>query len=172
MKKTFYLALIFALTLTACNSSDPSDTETVTTDTVTETEVVVDSADVARSVTNIPSLWKVETQTDNKSEKLKKPDDDAVASMAPQALVDALNQSYPDIHLDLKSISHDTMYISIPESNRLTQQMGSTGAYNYLATAVYNLTELNKIKYVHFQFTEGDHAAPGTYSRSDFKNLR
>ena len=172
MKKLFYPLMICTLLVAACNSSDQSDTEPVETDTITETETVVDSADIARSVTNIPSLWKVEVQTDNTREKLKKPDNDSVSAMAPQALIDALNQSYPEIHLDLKKISHDTMYIAIPESERLTQQLGSTGAYNYMAIAVYNLTELNNVRFVNFQFKEGDHAAPGTYNRNDFKNLR
>ena len=172
MNKIFYTAFVILLFFVSCNSSDQGDTEIVETDTVTETETVADTADISRVVTNIPSLWKVELQENNTTEKLKKPENDAVASMAPQALIDALNQSYPEIHMDMQKISHDTLYVNIPESERLTQQIGSTGAYNYLATAVYNLTELNNVKFVHFQFKDGDHASPGTYSRDDFKNLR
>lgn len=172
MKKNFYAPLLFLIVIAACNSSDQSETETIQTDTVTETETYIDSADITPGVTNIPSLWKVELQKNNTTEKLEKPDNDAVASMAPQALIDALNESYPEIHLDLKKISHDTVYVAIPESERLTQQIGSTGAYNYMATAVYNLTELKNVKFVNFQFKEGDHASPGTYNRADFKRLR
>lgn len=171
MKKLLYTALVFTIILSACNSSDQSDSEPIETDTVTETETVVDSGDLARSVTNVPSLWKVEQQNNN-AEKLKKPDNDSVSLLTPQTLIQALNATYPDIQLVLNRISHDTIYIGIPKSQGLTEQLGSTGAYNYMATAVYNLTELNKVKFVNFQFQVGDHAEPGTYSRDDFKRLR
>lgn len=171
MKKLFYSVFVITIFLSACNSSDQSDSEPTEIDTVTETETVIDSVDLARSVTNIPSLWKIEQQTNN-MEKLRKPDNDSVSTMTPQSLIQALNTTYPDIQLVLKRISHDTIYIGIPESKRLTEQLGSTGAYNYMATAVYNLTELKKVKFVTFQFKEGDHAEPGTYSRDDFKQLR
>lgn len=171
MKKFFYPALVLTIFLSACNSSDQSDSEPVETDTITETETVVDSADLARSITNIPSLWKVE-QSNNNSEKLKKPDNDSVSALTPQSLIQALNLTYPDIQLVLNTISHDTIYISIPESSKLTEELGSTGAYNYMATTVYNLTELRKVKFVNFKFKVGDHAEPGTYTRDDFKQLR
>ncbi len=171
MKKLYFLFFIIIISFPSCNSSNQSDSEPVETDTVTETETVVDSADLARSVTNIPSLWKVE-QGNNNREKLKKPDNDSVATLTPQSLIQALNLTYPDIQLVLSRVSHDTIYIGIPRSKRLTEELGSTGAYNYMATAVFNLTELSKVKFVNFQFQAGDHAEPGTYTRDDFRQLR
>jgi len=38
-----------------------------------------------------------------------------------------------------------------------------------MATATYTLTEAKGINYVDFDFEEGDHAVPGTYSRESFK---
>jgi hypothetical protein len=37
-----------------------------------------------------------------------------------------------------------------------------------MAIATYTLTEMAGIKYVHYDFEEGDHAEPGTYSRANF----
>lgn len=171
MKFYFYLSCFCLLILGSCTGSDSPDNEQITVDTISETTVEVDSADMSRTIVNVPSLWKVEVQ-ENQTEKLKKPVDNVTKTMAPQQLVDALNESYPEIHLDLKKISHDTAYILVPKSTYLTQQMGSTGAYNYMATAVYNLTELDHVRYVNFNFEQGDHAEPGTYNREDFKRLR
>lgn len=171
MKFWFYSLCVFTLVISGCKcGTNTADNGPMESDTVTETEIVTDSSDFGPEVTNIPSLWKVELQ-DDQTEKLKKPEQESNI-MAPQEMVNAMNASYPEIHLDLKKISHDTAFIAIPESQYLSQQIGSTGAYNYMATAVYNLTELKNIKYVHFDFKEGDHAAPGTYNRDDFKRLR
>jgi hypothetical protein len=48
--------------------------------------------------------------------------------------------------------------------------MGSTGPTMFLSSAVYNLTEIPGIRYVNFDFEEGDHASPGTFSRESFKD--
>ena len=47
--------------------------------------------------------------------------------------------------------------------------MGKTGADAFLAKATYTLTEHKRIAFVYFIFEEGDHAAPGKYSRENFK---
>ena len=83
-----------------------------------------------------------------------------------------INQNFPDIHLDLVKVSHDTIYVKIPDSKRLTEEIGNTGADNYLASATFTLTELKNIKYVNIDLKAGDHAEPGVYSRADFKELR
>jgi hypothetical protein len=169
----FYHLLIFLsiIFMVGCTGSDSSNNEPVATDTINEVDSINDSAETGQSITNIPSLWDVEVQPDH-SEKLRQPRNNNLASMAPQALINALNESYPGIQLNLNKISKDTIYISIPESKYLSDQIGSTGAYNYLATAVYNLTELNNIKYINLSFKGGEHASPGVYSRDDFKKLR
>ncbi len=81
-----------------------------------------------------------------------------------------LNSLYPEVKMEVKKLSNDTLFLKTDNGKYLTQRMGSTGAFNYLKEVTYNLTEVNKIHYVNFEFKEGDHAQPGTYSRSDFVN--
>jgi hypothetical protein len=73
---------------------------------------------------------------------------------------------YPFVRLI--KVNGDTAYIFIDNSNYLTQQMGTTGADEYLATLTFSLTELSRINYLNLDFIEGDHAVPGTYQRTDF----
>lgn len=171
MKFFVYVLAFSLLIITGCTGSDSSDSDTVKVDTITSTTIEIDSSDIGTTISNVPPLWRVEVQSDQ-TEKLKQPETNASASLAPQEIVSALNESYPDIHLDFKKLSNDTAFISIPESSYLTNQIGNTGAYNYLATAVFNITEAKGVKYVNFDFKVGDHATPGTYKRDDFKKLR
>ena len=79
-----------------------------------------------------------------------------------------LNTTWPDINLVHQRTSNDTIFIYIPASQYLTQQMGSTGPVQFFVTATYSLTELDGIRYVSYQFQPGDHAEPGVYSRESF----
>ncbi len=85
-------------------------------------------------------------------------------------LIKEINASWEGIKLEFRKISHDTIYVAIPESSVLTQQMGSSGAYSYVSSTTFILTELQHIKFVNYNFVEGDHLAPGTMKRADFKN--
>ena len=84
-------------------------------------------------------------------------------------LISEINSSWDGIKLEFRKISHDTIYVAIPESNVLTNQMGSTGADSYMSSTTFILTELKHVKYVNYDFVEGDHMQPGTMKRSDFK---
>ena len=90
-------------------------------------------------------------------------------SLEPRAVVSFLNRNNPDIVLSYVKTSGDTVYTRIPDAMYLTQQMGSTGPMIYLATVVYNLTEIPGIHFVNVDFEEGDHAQPGTFNRESFK---
>jgi hypothetical protein len=79
---------------------------------------------------------------------------------------------YPEIPLTLNKISHDSIFIKINNSKYLSQQMGSSGPEAYFAEVTYNLTEIPGINFVDFNFKEGDHAAPATYSRTDFVQVK
>ena len=82
-----------------------------------------------------------------------------------------LNLNYPGIRMtDLVYMKpkDSGIFVMIPDAQKLVSGMGSAGAADYMATAVYTLTELPGVKYVHFDFIEGDHARPGRYSRQDF----
>ena len=93
-----------------------------------------------------------------------------VDTLSIQSILEFINKTHPRILLGVVKTSNDTIYLKIADATVLTQQMGTTGAMEYLAAAVYNLTELLGIKYVTFDFEEGDHAAPGTYTRESFKD--
>jgi hypothetical protein len=89
-------------------------------------------------------------------------------SLTAPIIVAMLNSQYPEITLVLTKISNDTLFIKILRSDYLTQQIGTSGSEAFLAEATYNLTELKDINFVDFKFKEGDHAQPGTFSRTDF----
>ena len=168
--------LLFAIILFSigCNSST-NETES-TEDSVGQE--VIDSSEEAGteepvlSVTNKPSLWTVEYEDNTKSDKLRKPEDIKISTLSVTDLINTLNENYPSVQLKFDKISNDTIFVKIPDSEKLTQQLGSTGSYNYMAATVFNLTELNHIKYVKFDFQGGDHASPGVFTREDFKLLR
>ena len=102
--------------------------------------------------------------------EFKKSEATAIDTLSPASIIDFINGKDTNIHIDLSKVSNDTVYLKIPNAMHLTQQMGSTGAELYMAGVVYNLTELNGIHFVNFDFLEGDHAGPGTYNRDSFKD--
>lgn len=91
-------------------------------------------------------------------------------TLSPEGVLRFLNNNSPHVQLEIIKTSGDTLFLKIPESTYLTQQMGSTGPGIYFAEAVYNLTEIPGIHFVNFDFEEGDHAQPGTFNRDSFKN--
>jgi hypothetical protein len=101
--------------------------------------------------------------------ELRKRESAGPDSLAPEAVVRFVNASFPNIVLQLVKTSHDTLFLKIPDAHYLTQQMGSTGPELYFAEAVYNFTEIPGIRFVNFDFEEGDHAQPDTFSRDSFK---
>jgi len=71
----------------------------------------------------------------------------------------------------LKFIEHkgDVVTVEVINARYLTQRMGSTGAEAFMATATFTLTEHEAADAVNFIFKQGDHAAPGIYSRDLFQ---
>lgn len=153
----------------ACNSNNDAKVETEQQEIV-DTLSATASGDTTKTIVNHSMIWSVQPQSGNK-EKLMAPEN-KIDTLSSSRLVDLLNENYPDIHLDFIKISHDTVYVKIPDSKRLTQELGDTGADNYLAATTYTLTESKNIKFVNIAMKAGDHAEPGVYSRDDFKGLR
>lgn len=172
MYKIKLISTLIALVIfSSCSSNEDKETgvvEETTTDTVLSTSLAADST---LTVVNRSLIWTVDEAKPGE-EKLKKPEAATLETFSSAQLIEALNNNYPEIHLDLVKISHDTMYVDIPDSKRLSTGIGDTGAENYMASATYTLTELKNVKFVNFKFPPGDHAEPGTYSRDDFKRLR
>ena len=93
-------------------------------------------------------------------------------SLTADYMLSRLNSIYPEVQLELIKTSNDSIFVKIRKSTYLTQQMGSSGAEAYLAEVTYNLSELKDIRFVDIKFKEGDHASPGTYSRTDFVHIK
>lgn len=170
MKILLYPSCLLLLLFASCHSSDSNPGKEVAVDTVIDHKI--DTLDFSKTLINHPALWSVELDARDKKERMVSPDSNFLSKFSAVQLVNILNETYPDIQLQLDKSSHDTLYISIPNSNYLTQQAGSTGAYNYLATAVFNLSEVPGIRFIHFSFKGGEHASPGTYQKRDFDRLR
>lgn len=127
-------------------------------------------ADSSLRIINRSIIWTI--KNDSGKEKLTPPNDIKLDTLSSQHLIQLINENFSGIHLDLIKVSHDTMYVKIPDSKKLTQGLGDSGAENYLASATYTLTELKNIKFVNIAMEPGDHAEPGVYCRNDFKRLK
>lgn len=103
-------------------------------------------------------------------EIIKNPDAD-MTNLGPNDIIDAINYKYPQIKLEWIKQEGNKVFIKIADASYLTSSSGTEGANAYMAEVTFSLTELQGINEVNFNFTDGDHARPGTYTRKDFKNL-
>ncbi len=170
MTGKIFVSIFVAAVLLSCHSQDntKSDSpEVVTEDTVYDSPTA--GNDSTLYIKNQSLLWHVD---DTKGFKLIKPKTEGINEMPAINVIQLLNNNFDSIQIDYVKTSHDTIYVHIPHSEMLTERMGSTGAESFLASATYSLTELKDIRYVNFDFVEGDHASPGVYSRDNFKNFQ
>ena len=150
MKFKLIYPLLFIF-LIACNNSTDAPA------------IVDDSTTVAKE----SFTWQITTNDTNGKMMFKK-------MLTPRNSIDAATvlepvmAMYPEIKPEYIGVSNDTAYLKIADANFLTRQMGSNGALEYLATLVYNITEIPHVSYVNLSFEPGDHAQPGVFSRADF----
>ncbi len=147
--KKFLLFCFAVIILFACNNSS-------TTDTISE----IDSS-------NLRYSWEA---VDTGTIVMNKVEGRGPDTLSAAGVITFQNTVYPNVQLEFAKTSGDTIFVKIPFSTFLTQQMGSSGASTYVASAVYNLTEIPGVRFVNFDFERGDHASPGTYSRNSFNN--
>lgn len=171
MRHALQIFLAIAITVIfSCNSGNNEKNkpaQVVTTDTVYDYSDSFDT-DSLLHVKNETLLWHAD---DSNGLKMRKPIQSGIDTMSVQTIVQLINNNYDSIALEFVKISHDTIYVRIPNSKMLTERIGSTGAEMFMASATYSLTELKGIHYVNFDFIEGEHAAPGVYDRSYFNNV-
>lgn len=157
MKRVFPLLLILSV-LVSCmrdNKSEDNQEELDTSASIQQTE----------SLPSHTPLWTYQIDTDSLIQSTTL---DSTETDIPH-LLSILNAQFQDqVRLDIDHQSLDTVYIHIDSAQHFTQQMGTAGAHAILEVSTYTLTENSTVKYVHFSFQEGDHASPGTYSRSYF----
>jgi len=82
-------------------------------------------------------------------------------------LIELLNR-YKQIEIEFLRLAGDTIFVNVKNDEVLTEQLGTCGADEYLGIVVLTLTEIKGIGKVNFDFEEGSHASPGTYSRQSF----
>lgn len=112
-----------------------------------------------------PMIWTYDAEKDTMLYNQKP------SALTTEQTIESINERYKGVvNLDFVRASKDTVFVRIYDANNLTQRMGSTGAFGYLAEATFSLTELPGINLVHFEFEEGDHASPGLYKRDSFQN--
>jgi len=114
------------------------------------------------------AIWGIIIDTLTGDEELKqlKPVEKEV--LTGEMMEKIVNKTWPRVQIKYLGISNDTAYISIPDSEILTQQMGSEGAESFMISTVYSFTEIKGVKYVSFDFEFGDHANPGVYNRNSW----
>lgn len=168
VKQLLNLITLFVFISCSSNSTKEQEVSDVEIeDTVFESSNNTGS-DTASVIKNAPA-WTADFEESTNTYKIHRALNARLDTLSAQDLVSMVNRD--SIHVAFIRTSHDTIYVSVPNSEYLTQRIGSTGAENFMATTTFTLTEMKGIKYVNYKFTEGDHASPGVYSRDDFKNL-
>lgn len=157
------LWLIAIILFVACNNDASKDDNPLGDTTFTEEEIALPPA---------PLPWISDFDTVKNEFYLKQQRAIEPGSLTAEALINDLNAAWENVKLQFLKISNDTIYVAIPDSEFLGQQMGSAGAQAYMASTTYNLTELKGVNYVNYSMKTGDHASPGTYSRKSFENYR
>lgn len=107
----------------------------------------------------------LEAKVIEKIHELNGSDKDPESFAAPE---DEPPHLYPP-KLKLVKISGDTVYLTVINDWTLTQSMGTTGAEDYIVKSGTSLLEIDGINYVDFSFDMGDHAYPGTFSKSGYQ---
>lgn len=109
------------------------------------------------------------TAEDRSRKKIFAPTDSVTV---PQALINGINKTYAEVKLSFDHISNDTLYVSIPKAEWLTDRAGSAGAEQYLTFAALNLLETKGINHVDFLFASGAHARAATWTDLDFTDWK
>lgn len=171
MKKLFlsFIILCFISILYSCSRSSNTDAAEEERDTTYYTSNPNGEMEVNKEATQ--SIWTTEYDTIKNDFVLVKNGGVNRDTISIENIIQELNSATPEVKLQFLKKSKDTVFIAIPESTALTQQMGSSGAVEYIAKATFNITELDGIKYVNYNFKEGDHLSPGTWSRENFKRF-
>lgn len=89
-------------------------------------------------------------------------------TLSGEAIEKIINKTWPKVQIEFIRTSNDTTFIFIPDSEVLTQQMGTAGAKSFIISTTFSFTELKGISYVSFDFEEGDHGIPGVYTRNSW----
>lgn len=162
IKQIIYFGILI-LTL-GCNNETKEYSNNSKSENISSDDTIKESKN---SIVYNPSyaLWAYEfdeSTSDFKIIKLRNANND---TLTPLGIENIINMTWPKVQIKFEEIKNDTIRISIPDSEVLTQQMGTSGADQFMISTTYSFTELKGINYVKFEFEIGDHASPGFYSR-------
>jgi len=164
MKKPIFILCLF-LIIIGC--SETKQAKPALDETSKET-VIEESYESTFVYNESEAIWGfvIDTITGNEELTQLKPVEKEV--LTGEMMEKIVNKTWPRVQIKYLGTSNDTAFISIPESEILTQQMGSAGAESFMVSTVYSFTEINGIKHVSFDFEAGDHASPGVYNRNSW----
>jgi hypothetical protein len=157
-----WLFLFGILLIFSCNNSEQANKD------IPEDTVLVDEDEYPGDKV----IWISDYDTLKNEFYLKKQGTINIDTLTAGGVIKNINAVWENVQLVFSKISNDTLYVSIPASDFLTQQMGSAGAEAYIASTTYNLTELKGIKFINYDFEAGDHLSPGVFSRKDFASYQ
>lgn len=166
MRNTFFL--LMSIFLFSCNSNNSNEDIGTADTTFVTAEAPKSSFENPVPFKNL--VWSAVFDSAKGKVVLKQQRPVNADTLTADKLIKEINNSWEGIKLEFRKISHDTIYVAIPQSTVLTQEIGNSGAYSYMSSTTFILTELKNIKFVNYDFLEGDHSAPGTLKRADFKN--
>lgn len=160
MKKTILYFLVISV-FAACNSDSKGTNET-------------DAAQESTSQTTAPAqLFDVPWSAvlDSASQKISMTKTEGIADeeLTVDNVTESLNRKYPEIFITDPKQQNDTVFVKIKDASYLTQGSGTMGAEIYLAESTYCFTQIPGVSFVNFDFKVGDHASPGTFTRSNFE---
>lgn len=167
MKKLLVGFLTTLSILSACQSSE----ENKNSERVEKKNkpAKVDPAIISEKVLEVP--WVVLYNDTTDVLELKKNPAADLSNLRAKDIIEALNIKYPQIKLKWINQKGNKAFVKIADATYLTQQIGTAGAEAFFAEATFSLTEIQGINAVYFDFKEGDHAGPQTYTRESFNGF-
>lgn len=156
------ILLSINIVIQSCNSNNadkkiqPSDSDSLTIE-----ETIVEQPDTVL-------FWTIDDYSKIKTQVYK----DTLEITEPESVVNGINSIYKDIHLLFIKQSNDTVYAKIDSAFTFTNDMGSSGAAEYLSTVVINITTLKNVNFVNLDFPRGSHASPGVFSKKSYENFK
>ncbi len=161
--KTKLISLGLILLIIGCNPRQQEDR--ATDDINAKSEIGSESSVVYDP---LEAIWGYDYNQQTEEFELKQLRSVDNVTLTGETLEKIINKSWPAVQIKFIRTSNDTVFVSIPDSKVLTQQMGSAGAESFMISTSFSLTELEGINYVSFDFEEGDHARPGVYNRNSW----
>ncbi|MBC7654604.1 MAG: hypothetical protein H7098_09055 [Oligoflexus sp.] len=163
--KYFLNLFLLTITISACNR----DSKQVENDEDSSKVMQYSLKDKPAQLADVP--WAAELDSNSQKISMQKSDMVKNEDLDINNIAEAINRKYPEIHIASQNQSNDTVFVNIPDATYLTQQSGNMGSEIFMAETTYSFTEILGVKFVNFNFKEGDHATPGTFKREDF-NLK